>query len=223
MGIVAAGAPHGDDHLRRQLDDRLVGQRAEAVDGRRHVGRAGELEDRVGARVLAARPSRARSARPARTARAAGRWILALASSSALKSATTFAASFSPSASAPTALAISRILPTIPSAESLIGHLDVGHAGGLQRLDDFRRAGALGGQHQGGADRDDALARQRPHVADALLLLQRLGRKLAGGVDADDAVAGAERVDDLRHVAADRQDARGVARRARCARRRRRR
>ena len=47
-------APHGDDHLRRQLDDGLVRQRTKAVDGGCHVLRAGKLEDGVGTRALTA-------------------------------------------------------------------------------------------------------------------------------------------------------------------------
>ena len=209
VGVAAGAAAHRDDHLRRQLDERLVGKRTEAVDRRRHVLGAGEPQDRIGAGAWP--PTTARPFCTASTNRArSGFLILAVRSASSLKSASTCCHH---------ALALglgadrARDQPHLGGdarGRMLVGDLDVGHARGLERLDDLGRARALRRQDQRGIDGDHALARQRAHVADALLLLERLRRELARGVDADDARARAQRVDDLGHVPADREDARRI-------------
>ncbi|CPJ73806.1 Uncharacterised protein [Bordetella pertussis] len=76
----------------------------------------------------------------------------------------------------------------------------------LQALDGVGRSGLFGGQHQVGFERQHALDRHRPVVADARQLRGRL-RVQAGQVVADQAAALAQRIDDFGNGAAQRDDA----------------
>ena len=132
---------------------------------------------------------------------------LLVARATSASAAATSASSWAMSASA--ARSRSKIAPSVVMRSRaacdvvVVGQQQDGHAGVAQLRDDLGRAGLLVADDEAGVLGQHRLGREEPVVAEVGLLLERLGRVEAGGVDGGDLVLGAEGVDGLGEDAAE--------------------
>ena len=201
---------HGDDGIGGELDSRLVGQRLVAFGKGCNVLRAGEAQHSVGAGMGSGHHGAPvlHAQHEKRTQR-----VLDLVALFGQQGKIAFNRLGNGVAGRLGANRCGNKADLCSDAVRclVVGNLDVGDSRRLEQGDDLRRSCVLGRDDQRRIGRQHALGGQRAHVADVLLLFQRLGWKLARRVDRDDFPVGLERIEDLRDIATDGKDARGVS------------